>query len=516
MAIPCFTQHQVNQLWNYAKEEYVNKPDYKGFEWLIKKLSDDTKAGGGRGLEPNEVARLITSPKSVRKASLQMYRQQANRTRTLADAKAYTEGFDKSVTRKALTSLLYAPQSLKVAGHTTALMGTHGWRYAFRPTQWLSYGRAIVRSFESMSPARAERIRQDIVTHPMYDFAAKPADYVNIFGQTKKTGGLAVDPMVRYDDVQKYAHKLLGPLGRMTDNAFLGLKWLRMNQFERRWNALPDDLKTEKMRGLIQMAVNHSTGATPELRIPEGMRIGMFAPGLEASRWQSLVFDPLRTIGAAMPNIEVGGRTILKGAGPEARYIALRRVGTAAEIAATYYILGKTAEALSGNSVNLTDPSKSDFLLYRFGKRIVNYTGGMAGTVRTSARLSSESPKKYGQDTPDIIGQYVRGKLSPIAAAAIDAYTGKDFMGNPMPWRSQDVGKRGRPTGKPPLSWPEYLNQTFGPLGSEEAVKEAMQTFKQHGVPYSDAKGMSNVFVPLIVSMFGGHTYVEEEKARKR
>jgi hypothetical protein len=499
----CFTDEQLKALWRYARAAY---PEYMGdFEQLINKVSADTQAAGARGLTPDEVAKAFATPKTVRDLSAKAYRYQSDSQRISREAKAYVDGIGEPGFSKALRTLAYLPTFGKVLFHSGALMVTHGWRFLFQPHQWGTWLRGYGNSLRSMSRAGAEDLSRSIMRDPAFNDWIRPVQYRDMFGRTRSTGGLAADPRKIYDDVQLYAHKLAGPLGRMTENSFLGLKKFRLDVANKRWNALPENLKTPEMRALIQMSVNHGTGAVPEIQIPELLKVGMFSPSLEATRWQSMVLDPARTIGAFAP-----------GASEAQRYIAVRRLGVAIEMAITLKAMQALAQAISGTQQNYLDPRKPGFMSLLFGHRTVNFSGGMEGALRFAAgNIASRGGNKYpkpGQPQPTEAQRYARGKLSPLAADVLDITTGSTYLGRQLPYPFGKPSESGPERKEQPYSWPEYAAEQFGPLATEEAIKEAVKIAKEKGITGADAHDIADIALSLLIQSAGAHTYVTKPK----
>lgn len=110
-----------------------------------------------------------------------------------------------------------------------------------------------------------------------------------------------------------------------------------------------------------------------------------------------------------------------------ARIEALKSIGSFIGMGATVLALSNAA----GASVEL-DPRSSDFGKIRFGKIRFDVWAGMQQVVRLVSELVTNSTKPIGQkvkklgqgykaDTMvDVAGKFVRGKLSPAAAAAVD------------------------------------------------------------------------------------------------
>lgn len=486
----CSDQEKIKKLWAYTKANYVDKGFNGKFEDLIGRVAKDTGS-----LTKDEVADLLSRPKNVRQVTPQLWRRQHDRNKVLRDAKAYSAARGEGGAYKAIRMALYLPTFVKVMGHTTALLGTHGWRYVYQPKYWGSWLRGYGKSIRAMTKAGSQEIRNQILRHEAYADWAKPQKYQTFNGNIRSNGGLAIDPDVVYDDIQNYAHRIAGPLGRLTESSFLGLKYLRLEVAERIWQSIPEHLRTDNMRSLVQMSVNHSTGAVPELHIPEALRLAGFAPGLEASRWQSLVLDPIRTISAALPEKAVG-----QLASPEARYYARRRIQGAASIVGMLAVTGAIAKAIWGSDQNLTDPQKPGFGWIRIGDRMLSYTGGGASTARFAYRMIAPGRDASGRkvERSNIAMRYARSKLAPWASTAYDLLEGSDIMGKPLPGHQPAHGKQ-------PYTVPEYLSEQMGPLSSSQAIKDLAQA----GVPPD--KKFVRALQAIVISASGGHIYTKGE-----
>lgn len=156
-----------------------------------------------------------------------------------------------------------------------------------------------------------------------------------------------------------------------------------------------------------------------------------FSPRYAASRFQYALFDPL-----------------IRGTGARkaiAKEYARSLIGMGVAVS-----LGRMFSDKEEN-----DPRSSDFLKGVFGKTRVDLTAGLGQAVTFMSRMATGQTKtlsgqirdlrgpnvRYGQqDATDVMKNFVRGKLAPIPATAVDMATGKDIAGETVTPESAAIG----------------------------------------------------------------------------
>ena len=222
-----------------------------------------------------------------------------------------------------------------------------------------------------------------------------------------------------------------------------------------------------------------------------------------------------------------------QNASPEQKAIALHRVKRAAELGAVYIGLLEANNALQATTdqkdrVNLTDPTKSDWMRFKWNGRTLDPTGNMLGPLKFMAQMTKifvgEQPKAYGPVGPPVsrieaaareAEFYARGKLAPQWGIAVDFLDRRDAMGRPMPFSSENGTES-----KPKYTWGEWA-WSHAPLPVAGAAREYYDTLREKGVGAGQAEAVLNAFKALPIEMTGarvGHSPKtgEEHKTGKR
>lgn len=477
-----FDQSEISDIWRFAKENYIDKG--VGFEAMLKGVSTDL------GLKPQWVADALTKPKAIRPITNEMYARMAERRKAVNEAKDFVRGIDTPPLKKALQTIWRTPFAVAVAGHGTVGMQTHVGASLFKPSTWNIYFTNFGRQYKySFSKVAHEAAMQDLVRRDNF--------------VTAKRAGLANDPSLTYTDYGMYAQWIPKFLGKaIGQRGFDVLKVFRQDAFDYEWERVPESIKSDpaaakEMAASISQAVNHSSGVADIGHGPlaKGAQQLAFAAKLEASRWARIIGDPIQTVNTFLN---------WKGASAAERHIALRRTRHAAEFVGFYYatLLANNAILSASGSkeqVNLTDPTRADWLKHKVGNRTIALEGHVLAPVRLLAQLvyagwGERKPYQKMESRFETAGkavaQYGRGKLAPAAGIAVDVATQQDFMGNTMPFSSDQPKK-----GKHRLEWGEYLGQR-GPIPLSGAIREVYDDFRGQGM---DAATSTNLIRGLAV-----------------
>lgn len=435
---------------------------------------------------------------------------------------------DRSPAHRAVDGLVSAWRALTaitITGHGTTGMGTHAGGVAFRPTEAKKYWTNFARQFGMWAnkPFHDEAIFR-LKNNPLYE--------------TAKSAGLAVDPDKTYTDYSMYAHwlenppKILGKPGKLAaafiksgERGFDALKLMRMEMFEGEYNRLSPELKADpETAKLLADMTNKATGAIPKTSpiAPRGANAldtaqnqiynmakngisnaVLFAPRLLASRWMRATFDPVKTV---YTFANWSSET------PAQRQIAIRKAQHAAEFAATYaaaLLINQGLLAASGSkqNVNFTNPSDTDWLKFKAFDKVITADGGLLDPIRLIGQivlgdiLHEMTPaEKFKNETKfkkvfAHLGQYARGKFNPTFGLFVDATTGTDFTGRPLPVDLPSViAKRPQPTQTkkdaefhPKYTWKEWIAQR-GPIPLSGGTKIIYDRLRKSGRTHVEAK----------------------------
>jgi len=480
------TPEQVKTLWNRAKA-YLDAGE-TDFDNIRHKLATEL------GIPVNDVTKGLAQPKGIKAVTDDMYRKMSEQRRLVSSAKNWIKNqqmpgwlrFFRNVPRIFFID--------KVFGHGTVGMITHAGLNIFNPGAWKTYFPNFLRQYKLLGwhdkGAYHERMMQDLIRDPLYVKARR--------------AGLANDPFRYTDDYQNAFSQWFGKLGLTGNRGFDALKLFRQARFSQIWNNLPDNMQTKEMASMVSDSINHATGVV-KMPFREWANWTFFAPKLEGSRWAWMVGDPLK---AAKTFADWNNST------PEAQRFAMSELKQKAVIAGVYYSLlaanqGILSASGSKQSINFTDPRRSDFMSFKLFGHDLGVVGPMLGMVRLFANIVHASVGKRGKLeslTPRAgeVGQeaeeYLRGKLSPFSGFGVDVFSQADYAGRPMPWSNDRTPAYLRRQGFGPYTYGQYAAQEFTPIPVSEAIKEV---WKNQGMSESE---MNTYLNALLVGVTAGAT----------
>jgi len=460
---------QVKTLWESAKRFYLDKGE-SDYDKMISDLASDF------GLTPQQVRKAFGTPKGAKKASDEMYLKQRNRQMALDEAKRWLVNQKASWIGRVFGAAAEKTFKLAIFGHGTAFIGTHAPQTLYTNPKlalkaWL---KGLSYSFTGKN-GRVQNIvdNKDLINRPSWIVARK--------------GGLENDPReirregatpARSDSVLAKALDTISG-GRGFDALF----HLRQDMFDQAWEQLSVTQRTPEMAEMYANAINNATGFTKGGRSSAGIlqspitKILFFAPKLIASRFKWLIQDPIRMLGTfgkmANPFLKVTPEersSAIYEAKNKAKFLGVM-TGTLLANQALLSITG------SNQSINFLDPKKRDWLAYKgFGYDLATI-GAFTRIIRLVAQeynavfgeLSRWQKAKGGREQAmkDAIYTYLRSGFSPITRDIIVASTGKDYVGNTVPW-SKEQPDRGRRK----LTWRELIQEQFAPIPISEAATQ--------------------------------------------
>lgn len=499
------TPEDAKAVWAHLRD-YIDRDTE--FDDAVQKTATDL------GIKAEQVRRVITQQPGVRRITDDLYRQMAARRAARTQAEIWVQNADAPRAVKALRAIRDGMFTMKIAGglHGTVGPVTHAGENIFHPTRWVDYVTNIARTWKSvLSEGYHERAMRDLENDPNFI--------------TAQRAGLKNNPHKVYDDYQNsFMGRLLGSAGQAGNRGFDVLKIMRQDFFDHEWNKLADSEKTPEMAKRIAQVMNGATGAS-NFRLPGG-EIGnslVFAAPLEGSRWARLVRDPAQAIGIASRLTTKAGRESVSAAD---RYFLKKQIKEKAGFAATYAAALALNQGIlmatgSRDRVNLTDPSKGDWLRFKVKGRAIEPTGGIISTIDFLGKLANiaageQNPREgRGSRMGHALYQYGRGKLSPIASTAADVVTQSDFRERPVPWSSDKERK-----GKPRYSWKEYFLVQQTPIPVSEGIRDAYSTMHNSGVP---TPTINSILRGAAIGTFSGATgikigeeYPERPQGRQR
>jgi hypothetical protein len=256
------------------------------------------------------------------------------------------------------------------------------------------------------------------------------------------------------------------------------------------------------MKKQVASHINHMTGASPEVRVPEVARAIAFAPSLDIARVKRVT-----DFGKSVANS-------WNKADPETQFMARQNMKQWARIAATtgsmLYLNHLMLKHFFGSQedINVKDPFKPDWMAGKGPNgRVWQFTGGQVPMIRAAIRIARK-PSQAGS----ALGDYLMGKLNPTLQLARTAVTGKTFGGDvPAP-----LGKGPGGAG----DWLAFATSELGPIATEEGIKEfSTQMSEQNGLPQEHNASILRAFykagLVTIPAVIGTHSYQPQPKKEK-
>lgn len=494
-----FTTDEAKAIWDYAKSEYLEKG--VPYRDMISYVSMDT------GLTFDQVYNAITTPKTKPIADA-MWIKRKNLRKAEVKTKDFVDNANKSLFTKIIETPDKVMRGTAVFGHGGIFVGTHAGMTVFDLPRAKYTIKAFANGYKFAygNEAAYERSMQKLKSDPNYILAQR--------------AGLQNDPNdTRTDQYQKSqdwlgkigmgkAGKIFKALGESGIKGFNAIKVLRQDLFNDHYNRLTAAEKADPNTAKsVAELVNNATGGTNidlKLRDKQGNVVVdpdkvMFAANMEAARWEKLTKNPYKATKTALTAL------VSDKATPAEKVFAkvwARRVGW--ELS-TYAALSFTNAAIHNylnpkNPVNLTDPTKPDYLKFKAGGTDINMTSGMLGSIDFIAGLVHNSMMSKNERKGDNVLQadaknafsYGRGKLSPFASTLVDLKTGTDFTNNTLPYNSDKPG-----AGKHQLTWSEYAWQK-APIPVADAAKTMYESMLDNGMNKTQANDYLKGLVSFI------------------
>ncbi len=312
-----------------------------------------------------------------------------------------------------------------------------GWGMLSTKVAWQGFGQMFAYFQREENYAN---LNAYILSHPDYVFAKDGKLGLTKLGDVLTSREEAIQStLVEQANEWLSEHSGLPNLVRMSSRAFTGyLNFVRFNRFV-------DLLNAARMHGEnisvgssavhdLAKVVNDFTGRGTELslglaslEIPAGAVPALNALFFSPRKILATVemFNPVRYADPRISNT--------------ARMAAVRQLG--GSILATGAVMA-IAKAMGAQVI--IDPRDQNFAKIQVGSEKLDMTGGNAVYTRLLARLiSNREITSRGKDVTlgegynaptraDLVGQYMRGKLSPVAGFMVDALYGKDPVGRPF------------------------------------------------------------------------------------
>lgn len=486
-----FNPDQVKDIWNHAKDEYLDQG--KSYQEMVRGVSMDL------GLTSEQVQHALASPKGARPINDQMYLTQRARRQAINNAKYFVENAEipkwkrfVPFSKTSIWSNFFFQKS--VFGHTGVGMQTHAGMNIFDPTQSANYFKSYVQQFKNLNKVEYEKSMENMANDPQY------VQFLR--------AGLDIDPNKGYSE---YEQKSLGKIGgffkeigESGNRGFGALKTFRFNVAKDYYNSLSEveraDPETIKK---ISELVNNGTGVA-KIQPNKIISTLVFAPKLIASRWNRLIIQPVKAIGilSDWSNATPSEKAAVK--------VTARRAGTELATMGALLALNQGLLIASGSDkrVNIDDPTKPDWMRFRWGNTALDLSGGMVGTAQFVARILHDiAPWTTQQDLKGktrkeaimiALGNYAFNTVSPVTSTIGEPVLRHDFNGNTVPWSDE------KPLYKTShkLTWKEYLWQQ-APIPAAEAAKDMYDSMYESGM---DEPSIGEVLTGIMRGVIAGGT----------
>ena len=434
---------------------------------------------GGQG-RPEWINDILSGRKTpFRNVADAAWKAQYNRRMITQQARDALRQQTLGPAQKYLGKLWSAPRSLATFGHGIVFPVTHGGDLAFRPQSWGVFIRGLLNTWtKSWSPAAAERLLNNMKRQPRWDLAIRSKLDV---GEGSHPSGIlsggAKGPAAR-------AWSILGAMRFELWNREMD-HWVKPEMSQKQILDIGEHL--------AQWA-NHATGSAKN-PLPYAERY-MFGPKLTASKVARLVADPVKTVQTFSrmitdpDSVSAGERA--------AAWTRLSGLGQYTLSGLIFLAVNQGYLWATGSkqSINFTDPTKSDWLKFKAGDLEFGLPG-LHSEIRTLGQIIATSyatPKQLrGESRQEhvgqILGQYALGKVHPSVGVAQELVMGQDWMGRPMPW-SASPGKGI----KQRLDWWQYAF-SHAPIPMSGPAGYVYTQLKDKGASALDAAGITKAII---------------------
>lgn len=462
-----------------------------------------------RRLDTKDFAPVVKTPKEKFAATAKAEADLAAKRQEIKQSIEHIRMANRSIPQRGFDMVKHALNlitSVKVLGHGTVGMITHAGGLMYRPSTFGIWARNFGRQFPMW-------VNKSFHGQLIYKLKNDPQ-----YAMWKKAGA-SIDPEHVYTDYGMYA-KWMGKLGAGGARGFDALKLTRLELNKADWAKVPDSIKSDPQAALetqrrIAEINNKATGAIPkgggaleDLARNGIVNQGLFAPRLYASRFARVVLDPVKTAFTFLD---------WNAASQADRFAATTRLKHAAEFTAGYVAALALNQALlkaagSNQSVNMGDPTKSDWLKFKAGGKEIVADGGLLDPVRLlgqivigdlmqnrTASQQFREGTRYEKAGHDLM-KYGRSKLTPTAGFLADAATGSDFQGRPLPFSNEKPKYKDQTK----YSWSEWLSQQ-GPIPLAGGSKIAYDAMRQKGMTHIQAMDILKGAAVSFLGMTGAH-----------
>lgn len=501
-----FTTKEAKSVYNYMKEKYLNND----VSW-----DDSIKyAAGDLGMTPEQMRHAIISPKTE-PISIEKWKKMSDLRKNRNSTKRYIDEQSRSPLLIQAKKVSGDIRDVATFGHGHVFLGTHAGLTAFsNPHLWSkAYLKGVDLAYK-MSDAEVEQFTHDFENRPLWAVFNKAGLQNDLF---KMGNDMEIASESHFLDLSRKLHSKGGVTGKVGKvlvlgseagrKGFMAIKWLRQELAEQAYNNLTEEEKNNpQVLESIAQLMNNATGSTNvklQGGVNEVIKEGLFAGGMEISRWEKIFKNPAKSLStlSKIPFEKIGW---IKELPPEERVFATiwaKRVMTQALV---YGGLVAVSKAIfhKDDETPLQSMKKSigtsEMLKMNVGKdRIFDPTSGMATSISLLGKVYKALPsKEKGGNVSNVLMDYGRKKLAPTYQTGAEVVTGHDALGNVVPFR--DVKPEHKYNKK--LSAKEYAESKLM-LPLAEGFQQANES---HNIG-------SGIVGGLISGMFGFKSYSKEK-----
>jgi 2'-5' RNA ligase len=406
--------------------------------------------GGGNNTRPTEVddradrftklrqGNILERNRSGNEGLVKAARDEINFARTTPTnptkiVRALTVGKNIALDAVSVPKSLKASVDISAAGRQGLILTVNHPKLAVK---------AFARQFPSMlSEAKFNQFKRNLDIHPFIDIAEDAGLYLSTLANQGNLGSrdeaymsrlFADEPLfTNSPKLEKGRRILLSPVMGSERAYVTYLDSIRMDTFAtqakmineynvRKGNTVQslgkdayNDLVGDQMKGLADF-INNATGRGGLGKLEDAapyFNAGFFSIRYLSSRLQLL--NPAYYAQLPAP----------------VRSMAIKHMVTYFGALAAALLLLKMA----GGDIGYDDPDNPDMFKVSFGDFHYDLGAGFVQPVRYLARMvqTTLNPKTRGTKEIDLTKKFIRSKLAPTPGAAINLYTGKDFVGQP-------------------------------------------------------------------------------------
>lgn len=465
--------------WKRAKE--ISDKGVTDYAKIVERISKDAQ------VTPEFVHKILTEPKAIRNITDQMWRDQIRHRAIVASAKDSLRQLNTSSWKNAVGKVYNAPRDALVFGHGLAFPFTHA----------RDVGLTDPSIFKD-AVGRAIRYRTDDAAWQSDMHALQLRDSY----RAAKGAGLEVDP--KTEPVGILSSRMKG----WSRRSFDALKIMRLDL----WDKYAGDLKDAPKDVMQDIArqINHATGSV-ELRAGSGV-LGklMFAPKLYFAKRMAAYVDPIKYLFKDGPLTPQERFAVNLGLRRWGKLVAINTGLVGANAAFNQFVLGQ-------KNVNMTDPTKSDWMQMKLGGMAIPLSP-MMQVLRMPVMASFMLAQGKSDKAATAILKDVFSAAHPTLHALLELTTGREYVltgrriappGIAQVVNKMNTGEFEKKSGEylPRQTLTEYGTEKFTPLPIGSFVGTFYQSLRDNGLGPSLAKSA----LSAMLSGAGMHAHSESE-----